>query len=443
MTISTPFARRVIGVFATRVVRFVLGFVISFTLARILGPSGRGIYQLAIQTPTTLVNLGQLGLPNAFSFFAGRGRSGARLLGLGLLLSLGLSVVLVGATLLALPWLADTVLRAAPFELLLLAIVTVPFQLLAAFAGATLIGRQTMRNYNLILIGQSVLMVAMIVWLVGFAGLGVTGAVIATVVVTGVTALVTVLELRRSVAADSDDRGRPGVRVRELAGFGAKIYPASVAGHFGYRADVFLLGALAEDPALAIGLYSLGVSLAELTFFVPDAVSTVFFPRVAGMERERADEKVATVTRFTVLITLIATLALIPAAFVAVNVVLPDFRGSLPAFLVLLPGIVALTVAKVLASYVGGLGIPLRVALASGTALAVNIVVNVLLIPRLGIIGAAIASLVSYLLNASLLVLIASRLSRRHPLEFVVPTGAELRRLRDGLGELRSMTRRS
>ena len=187
----------------------------------------------------------------------------------------------------------------------------------------------------------------------------------------------------------------------------------------------------------------MGVSLAELTFFVPDAVSTVFFPRVAGMERESADEQVARVTRFTVLITLIATVGLIPAAVVAVNLVLPEFTESLPAFLVLLPGIICLTVAKVLASYVGGLGIPLRVAVASGTALVVNIVANLLLIPPLGIIGAAVASTVSYSLNAAMLLTIASRLSRRRPLEFVVPGRAELRRLREGLRDLRGMARRS
>ena len=336
MTDSSPFARRVMGVFATRVVRFGLGFVISFTLARVLGPSGRGVYSVATLTPTTIVNLGQLGLPNAFSFFAGRGRSGARLLVLGLLLSGGLSIVLLAVALVALPFLADTVLRAAPLDLLLLAIVTIPFQLVAAFAGATLIGRQTMRNYNLILIGQSMLMVVLIVALVGVAGFGVAGAIVSTIVVAAATAAATIVELRRSVAADPEDATRPGVRVRELASFGAKIYPASLAGFFGYRADIFLLSALLGDPA-AIGLYTLGVSLAELTFFVPDAVSTVFFPRVAGMERASADEQVAGVTRFTVLITLIATVALVPAAFLAVNVVLPEFTDSLPAFVVLLP----------------------------------------------------------------------------------------------------------
>lgn len=438
--ISSPFAQRVMGVFATRVVRFGLGLVISFTLSRILGASGRGIYSVVTLAPTTLVTLGQFGLPNAFSFFAGRGRSGRSLQRTGLLLSGALSIILLGGTLLLLPWLATNVLQAAPEDLLRLAMITIPFQLVAAFAGATLIGRQVMRNYNLILVGQSVAMLVLIVLLVGILGMGVPGAVIATIVVSVATAVATSVELWRVRRGEPNAEEQRPARIGELSSFGAKIYPASLSGFFGYRADVFMLSALTGDPR-AIGLYTLGVSLAELTFFVPDAVSTVFFPRVASMERKSADETVAAVSRFTVLITLISMIGLIPAAFVAVHVVLPDFRDSLPAFLLLLPGIIALTVAKVLASYVGGLGIPLRVAIASGSALAINIVANLALIPPLGFIGAAIASLISYSVNATLLVFIAARLSRRRRREFVLPTRAEWQRLVTGLRELWTMLR--
>ncbi len=431
MTAASPFARRVAGVFATRIVRFGLGFVTSFLLSRILGASGRGIYAVATLTPTTLVTLGQFGLPSAFSFFAGRGRSGTKLKWMSLLLATVLSVLLVGATLLALPFLETNVLQAAPDELLRLAIITIPFQFLASFAGATLIGRQTLRNYNLILVAQSVAMVGMIALLVGVLHLGVRGAILATIFVSAGSALATILDLHRSTAHNPEEEGRRGVRLGELTSFGAKIYPASLAGFFGYRADVFILSAILAD-ARAIGLYSLGVSLAELAFFVPDSVSTVFFPRVASLDRRSADEMAANISRFTVLITLLSVAGLVPAAFAAVYLVLPDFVGSLPAFLILLPGIVALTVAKVLSSYVSGLGIPLQVAVASGTALIVNVVANLILIPLLGIQGAALSSLISYTVNAVMLLTIASRLSQRRPRDFVVPTGAEWRRLIDG-----------
>ena len=53
---------------------------------------------------------------------------------------------------------------------------------------------------------------------------------------------------------------------------------------------------------------------------------------------------------------------------------------------------------------------------------------HLLLIPPLGIMGAAVASTMSYTLNAAMLLTIASRLSRRRPLDLVPPTRAE----RDG-----------
>jgi O-antigen/teichoic acid export membrane protein len=441
MTVASPFARRVMGVFAARVVRYAVGFVTSFVLARILGPAGRGMYYLVILTPTTLVALGQLGFPSAVSFFAGRGRSGVALLRTSLILVAGLSAVLIAATLVALPLLEGSLLKAAPEELVRLALFSLPFQFLASFAGSALIGRQVLRNYNLILVAQSLLMLGLIVLLVGVLGMGVAGAVVANVVTAGAAALATTIELRRTVQRDPEEDERSGVRIGELASYGVRSYPASVAGFFNYRADVFLLSALLGDPK-AIGLYSLAVSLAELTFFVPDSVATVFFPRVAGANRSTADELAPAVSRFTVLMTALGVVGLVPAGFAAVYVVIPDFIASLPAFLIILPGILALSVSKVLASYVSGVGLPQRVAFVSTAALAINLVANFLLIPLLSFHGAAAASLISYSAHAAMLVVITSRLAHRPARDYLLPTAAEWQRLRSGLGELRSRLRR-
>jgi O-antigen/teichoic acid export membrane protein len=441
MTVATPFARRVMGVFATRVVRYAVGFVTSFVLARILGPSGRGVYYLVILTPTTLVALGQLGFPSAVSFFAGRGRSGAALQRTSVILVAALSAVLIGATLIALPLLQGSLLKAAPEELVRLALFSLPFQFLASFAGSALIGRQVLRNYNLILVAQSLLMLALIILFVGVLGLGVPGAIVANVATAAAAALATTIELRRTVHRDPEEHERPGVRIGELASYGVRSYPASVAGFFNYRADVFLLSALLGD-ARAIGLYSLAVSLAELTFFVPDSVATVFFPRVAGADRRTADELAPAVSRFTILMTGLGVVGLVPVGFAAVHVILPDFVASLSAFLIILPGILALSVSKVLASYVSGVGLPQRVAFVSSAALAINLAANLLLIPSLGFHGAAAASLLSYSAHAAMLVIITSRLSHRPAREYLVPTAAEWQRLRHGLDELRARLRR-
>lgn len=425
----TPFARRVAGVFATRVAQFFIGFATSFLMARLLGPSGRGVYYLVVLTPAMLFALAQFGLPSAVSFFAGRGRSGRSLYRLSLLLAGVLAAALIGVTLPALPVLTESILRAAPSDLLRLALISLPFQFVAAFGGAILIGRQTMRRYNLILVSQSIGALVSVVLLVGWLRLGVTGAVIGNLVVAALGALAISLEARRVTADDPESRP---VRIGELTSYGAKLYPASLSSFFSYRADIFLLGLLLGDAG-AIGLYSLAVSLAELTFFVPDAVSTVFFPRIAAAERASADEMTPVVSRFTVMVTALSVVALVPAAFVLVNLILPAFRGSLPAFLVILPGIVALSLAKVLSSYISGLGLPLPVAVASVVALVVNVGANLALIPVWGIVGASAASLISYSIHAAILLAVASRLARRSAGDFILPGSAEIRRLREGI----------
>ncbi len=120
MTFATPFGKRVAGTFATRVARFGLGFATSFLLAGILLPDGRGQYALLVLVPGMLNALGQLGLPAALSFFAGRGRSLRQLQRLSLILTIGLSAILVGAALAALPWLSSTLLKPVPADLLLI-----------------------------------------------------------------------------------------------------------------------------------------------------------------------------------------------------------------------------------------------------------------------------------------------------------------------------------
>ena len=279
MSIATPFARRVAGVFATRVARFLIGFATSFLLAGLLLPAGRGQYALLVLVPGMLNALGQLGLPTAMSFFAGRGVRLDRLQRLGWLLTAVLSLVLVGGAILLLPWISATFLRTVPSELVLVSLASLPFQFATAVAGSTLIGRQRFRNYNLIVVGQSAAMLVGVVVLVGLLDLGVAGAIASYVGVAILAGVATAVELNRVVREEPADG--PSVKLPQLLSYGIRIYPASVTGYFSYRVDVLVLSALLADAA-AVGLYTFAVSLAELAFIVPDSVSTVFYPRVAA-----------------------------------------------------------------------------------------------------------------------------------------------------------------
>jgi len=142
------------------------------------------------------------------------------------------------------------------------------------------------------------------------------------------------------------------------------------------------------------------------------------------------------------MVTAVSVICLVPAAFVLVLIVLPAFADGLPAFLVILPGILALSVAKVLSSYISGLGLPAPVATASVISLVINVAANLLLIPAWGIVGASAASLISYTVQAVILLGMAVRLTHRGPAAFLIPGREEVRRLRDGVTGLLGTVRR-
>ena len=144
--------------------------------------------------------------------------------------------------------------------------------------------------------------------------------------------------------------------------------------------------------------------------------------------RFRLERRHETPLHIQILLPLAAVVvALIPAAFVGIHLLLPAWTDCLPAFVALLPGMVTLSIGKVMMSYLGGRGRPGLVAVGSTIALVVNVAFNVVLIPAFGIVGASLASDVSYTLQAGVALYFASRLSGNSPLKLFVPGLEEAR----------------
>jgi O-antigen/teichoic acid export membrane protein len=312
----------------------------------------------------------------------------------------------------------------APEDKLRVGLVIVPAGLLSTFGSAVLYGRQQIRTYSTILVAQACTTFVLSCLFVAGFGWGVLGALTASVIVTWLLAIAVVVAVARLSGRATE--GTP-VSYRSLMKYGSRIYPSSITGYFNYRIDVFIIQALMVGQSGQLGLYSIAVTMAELLFYVPDSVTMIFLARVSGSTPAEADAMLPRVARLTVFITCLGALAIIPVAFVGIHLILPRFAPCLPAFLVLLPGVVSIALAKVLTSYIAGRGRPGLVSICGGVALATNIVANLVLIPRLGIVGAATASLISYSALAGMLLFMACRLSRLSPLAIVVPGMAEVR----------------
>ena len=411
------FSGRVSVMFGTQVVEAAVGILNGIFLARMLGPAGKGDYYLIVLLPTTMMIILQLGLPQAFAFYSARGET-AGLVAKSFVLTAVLSVIGFAVVFALLPVLQGTILHEIRPEPVLLAFLVLPLLLQAPLSAATVIGLQAVMWYAAVKVSQPLITTVLLVVILGALGLGVAGAIAVFVVVAMINTIGFIFAAVRVGRTVPD----PGVApYRQLISYGLRFYPGSLSGFFSFRTDVYLIAFLLADPSASLGYYSMAVALAEMIFLFPKAVATIFFPHVAGSHRQDADRQVASVSRVTLLVSGTFALILVPCAAAMIWTVLPAFGASIPPFLILLPGVVALSGATVVGGYVTGIGRPGINSLVSVIALIVNIVANLILIPRLGIIGAAIASLVSYTLSSLLLTAVAARFSGAPFSSFWIP----------------------
>jgi O-antigen/teichoic acid export membrane protein len=432
------FSGRVGSIFATRVVQFGLAMTTSILLARLfVDPALRGAFGAVTTLPGTLTVVGAFALPNAVNYFAGKGHSVASLTRTVFILTAILSTLLISIVWLALPLLETSFLSAAAEydTLLRVILLTVPMSILVSFSGSILYGRQDVRVYNFIQIGQTAASLVSAIVMVGVFRLGVPGAVAGSVLVTTATTIAVLVTVRRLGRRDSTGLG---VSRRALFSYGMRLYPSTLSGLGNARADQYILQALLVNSSSgsALGLYTIAVTMAELVFYLPDSISTLFMPRVAGSTVEDANRMLGRFARFSTLISLGVAVALIPVAFTGIHLVLPKYVDCLPAFLALLPAVVSLSLGKVMTSYIAGRGRAGLVSVANVVALIINVVLNVILIPRFGIVGASLASLGSYAALTTITLFIASRLSGQGPLSLFVPGRAEVELLVSGLVRL-------
>lgn len=183
---------------------------------------------------------------------------------------------------------------------------------------------------------------------------------------------------------------------RNAVRYGLRGYPGTVADFATLRMDQLLLGGLASSTA--IGLYFVAVRLSEITAILAGSVSDAVMPEVAAAKQDdRADNLLAKSLRLTVYTHLIVLLPLWLAAPHILRIVYgPSFSAAGGTFRILLVASVVLTAGGIAVSGLNGFGHPGLSTIARVSSAVVTVVALLTLLPRLGIAGAAIASLLGY-----------------------------------------------
>ena len=393
------FFRNVATVFATSVARTPLGFLTGIVLARWLSVSDRGLYALLTTFSAIVFLLTQLGWAEAVIYRTRReGVSPRRALSTGVAANGAFALAAF-----ALCWalrapLSHAFLGDVSARAFLLAAATAPLLTLGELlcGVARTLDRFDLHNQFGFL--QSLLILCLLVAALVFGG----GALDAALAVNlGVqAALVLVFGARIAALAGIEWR----VDLREALAsvrYGKNLYLQNLLINLHERIDVLLLAALGVS-AFDIGLYAAGVSVVAQLRQVPGAIGTVLLPRLAGATQAEAAEFTATVVRPSLLVMLAAALALAPAGAIGIPLLFGrEYAPAVFPFLVLLPGVALVTVSRVLGRYFAAVNRQRAIVALRVAVLVLNVALNLWLIPRAGIVGAALASLLSYGIEAA------------------------------------------
>jgi O-antigen/teichoic acid export membrane protein len=413
----------VASVAAATATHSVLALGLSVVLARVLGPAGRGSYALLTLAALMAATLGTLGYESAAVFILGRDRGKARaVLAASIFLAVAagaaVSALLVWAGAGPRPW-----LPAAARGLTVVAAAAVPFLLLSILLNGILVG-----------LGR----VSVSAWLG-------TGSVALSLVLTSLASLAPVDRLGAVVwaftAAAVAQAAAPFVLVTRAVG-GPLVDPRpALAGGVGYsltahastvlhmlhlRADVFLMS-LFLGPR-EIGLYALAQAVCEWVWLLPRSAASVLFPVVAGADMSRALSATTRTCRVAFSLAGVGALGLGLVAGWLIPVIFGEaFRDSVPAIRLLLPGIWLGSIAGSLSSFLAGRGRPEFPLLTSLVSLSFNVLLNLTLVPRFGIAGAAVSSAASYSMMTAINTVLSRRLAALPVRELVLLQNTDFR----------------
>jgi O-antigen/teichoic acid export membrane protein len=219
--------------------------------------------------------------------------------------------------------------------------------------------------------------------------------------------------------------GRPDrTLVREAVGFGLKAHAGRIMLLGNYRLDQWFVGAIAGSKEL--GLYSVAVAWAEALFFLPTALVSVQRPDLVRARSREAARQAATLFRVAMLLTIVpAAIMVVAAPFLCVTIFGEAFRGSIDDLRVLALGAFGIVALKQLGSALTAQGKPVLETTAVSVGFVATIALDILLIPRFGGLGAAIASTIAYTAGGIAVAFIFAR-ALGASLADLVPRGREL-----------------
>ena len=415
----------------------VMSAALEILYARLLGPSGRGTIFLSLMTIAAGVLLGGLGGEIPLMVWSADCRKKIHewlpaVVFWGAVGAVGSSVIWAAAY-----WVwHPAFLKGITPALALLVLVSIPSNILYSYVVAIATGHERFRGRaGVLLLNQAAMLVSALFLLVFFRDARI--AVLANLLGL-LSGTIMGLYLLRKQLFEKWDFGVAKEKLGQALSLGVRGQIGNLATFFNYRLDIFIVNYFL-DPS-QVGLYAVGVLVSESLWQVPQAAAVTLLPRTARTLGEKDIAFTCGVVRRVFALTCVSGIVLaLLGPWVIPLVFGSRFGPSVPIIWWILPGTTAFAVGKVVSADLAARGKPEFSSMFAFVALAVTVILDLALIPRMGISGAALASSVAYLVDAVLLTTALKREIKVDWGDLIFPSAADLDVYSQAWRKLRSL----
>lgn len=420
-------------IFGGKVVTTLLMVGTQSCLAWLLGADGRGEYAACLALATLLSVVLGLGVDAGVVYYVGNDRMDrSRAVGAALactVISSGVAVSL-GLVITALP---IEFVQKAPVGAMRLGLLMIPSSLVALVLNQVLIGVGDLATFSATMAARAALVLAITFVSIQLLGLGLVSALMALVIGDVLHSAYVAVILGRRYGVRMVWPGADALR--RMLDYGWRYYFGKLGRQLNLQLGTVLLACLPSVSKAELGMFAAAISIMARTWMIVDTLNIALLPRTT---RDDAGHPalVAKCARLALWASLAALLPVLVFAKPLVRVLLsPEFEGVAPLMWILAGGVLIRCYPKVLSAYFIGMGRPGINSVAIMIGLLINGVLMILLLPPLGLPGAALAVAIGYTVESLLLVGAFSRLSR-------VGIGRLIRIRRADVAELRGVLSR-
>lgn len=404
--------------FITRILQLIIGIGTSVIIARALGPYGKGIYSLAILLPGILITFLNFGINTASIYYIGKKKYPLKeILGVDIISSILISVFSILIGLIIIFYFGDKLFPSIARGYLMLSLSLPPFQFLSMFILDILLGLQKIKKYNFIQLIQSLIFLSFVFVFFASSNLVIKTAIISEFLAVFIICIYLFFVIKKEVGGITLSLNKN--LIKDIFSYGIKVYLATIFSFLHYRIGHLLLNIFLNP--FAVGLYSVAVGISEKIWLISQSAGTILFPRVSSeTDKENLNKFTPIVCRNVLFITTLLTIFLfIIGRPLIIFLYSKQFFGSLAPFQILLIGAITISGWRILANDLYGRGKPLLNTYITGGAVTSNIILNTILIPKLGINGAAWASSISYSIALIVIAIIYCKISRNNIIDTI------------------------